>query len=136
MSLLGSLLSRNKLIFKYKRSFTMLLIFWSFSQGCRHLMIFNCLQYCFALLCALDLLLQKIEFTVSKRLALDYLLLFMAFFKVVVICACPTTVEKFCGLYFLAETINLSIAANFGKLFLKNEFVFTVLRVTYDWKDC
>jgi len=33
----------------------------------------------------------------------------MAFFSVVVICACPTTVEKFCGLYFLAETINLSI---------------------------
>jgi len=28
---------------------------------------------------------------------------------VVVICCCPTTVEKFCGLYFLAETINFSI---------------------------
>jgi hypothetical protein len=24
-------------------------------------------------------------------------------------CACPTTVSKVCGLYFLAETINLSI---------------------------
>jgi hypothetical protein len=34
---------------------------------------------------------------------------FMAFFRVVVICDCPTTVEKSWGLYFRAETINLSI---------------------------
>jgi hypothetical protein len=33
----------------------------------------------------------------------------MAFFKVVVICACPTTVSNVCGLYFLADTMNLSI---------------------------
>jgi len=33
----------------------------------------------------------------------------MAFFRVVVICDCPTTVEKSWGLYFRAETINLSI---------------------------
>src|SRR2546421_4606921 len=36
-------------------------------------------------------------------------LLRMAFFNVVVICSCPTTVEKFWGLYLRAETINLSI---------------------------
>ena len=34
---------------------------------------------------------------------------FIAFFKVVVMCSCPTTVSKVCGLYFLAETINFSI---------------------------
>jgi hypothetical protein len=28
-----------------------------------------------------------------------------------VICDCPTTVSKVCGLYFLAETTNLSIIA-------------------------
>jgi hypothetical protein len=33
----------------------------------------------------------------------------MAFLRVVVICDCPTTVEKSWGLYFLAETINLSM---------------------------
>jgi hypothetical protein len=33
----------------------------------------------------------------------------MAFFKVVVICDCPTTVLKFWGLYFLAETTKFSI---------------------------
>jgi hypothetical protein len=33
----------------------------------------------------------------------------MAFFSVVVICACPTTVAKFCGLYFRAETMKVSI---------------------------
>ena len=36
-------------------------------------------------------------------------LLKMAFFKVVVICDWPTTVLKFWGLYFLAETTKLSI---------------------------
>jgi hypothetical protein len=36
-------------------------------------------------------------------------LFFIAFFKVVVICDCPTTVEKFCGLYLRAETMNLSL---------------------------
>ena len=36
-------------------------------------------------------------------------LFFMAFFRVVVMCDCPTTVLKFCGRYFLAETINLSM---------------------------
>jgi hypothetical protein len=36
-------------------------------------------------------------------------LLSMAFFRVVVICACPTTVLKFWGLYFLAETTKFSI---------------------------
>lgn len=38
-------------------------------------------------------------------------LFLIAFFKVVVICGCPTTVEKFWGLYFRAETINFSIPA-------------------------
>ena len=38
-------------------------------------------------------------------------LFLMAFFSVVVMCDCPTTVEKFWGLYFLADTINLSIPA-------------------------
>jgi hypothetical protein len=33
----------------------------------------------------------------------------IAFFSVVVICDCPTTVEKCCGLYFLAETTKFSI---------------------------
>src|SRR5579875_553523 len=33
----------------------------------------------------------------------------IAFFKVVVICSCPTTVSKVCGLYFLADTMNFSI---------------------------
>src|SRR6478672_1092530 len=33
----------------------------------------------------------------------------MAFFKVVVICDCPTTVLKFWGRYLRAETINLSM---------------------------
>src|SRR5688572_19774490 len=36
-------------------------------------------------------------------------LLRMAFFSVVVMWGWPTTVLKFCGRYFLAETINLSI---------------------------
>src|SRR5450755_2038086 len=36
-------------------------------------------------------------------------LLRMAFLSVVVICDCPTTAEKSCGLYFLAETMNLFI---------------------------
>ena len=36
-------------------------------------------------------------------------LFFMAFFNVVVMWDCPTTVLKFWGLYFLAETMNLSI---------------------------
>ena len=47
----------------------------------------------------------------NKNACASWLLL-MAFFKVVVICACPTTVLKFCGLYFLAETINFSIIIN------------------------
>ncbi len=38
----------------------------------------------------------------------------MAFFNVVVICDCPTTVEKSCGLYFLAETMNLFITFTSG----------------------
>jgi hypothetical protein len=33
----------------------------------------------------------------------------IAFFSVVVICDCPTTVEKCWGLYFLAETTKFSI---------------------------
>ncbi len=37
------------------------------------------------------------------------LVFFIAFFKVVVICDCPTTVEKFCGLILRAETMNLSM---------------------------
>src|SRR5687768_10320530 len=45
----------------------------------------------------------------QKRKAWASWLFLIAFFRVVVICAWPTTVEKFCGLYFLAETINLSI---------------------------
>jgi hypothetical protein len=36
----------------------------------------------------------------------------IAFFSVVVICDWPTTVEKSCGLYFLAETMNLFINAS------------------------
>jgi hypothetical protein len=45
-------------------------------------------------------------------------LFLIAIIKVVVICYCHTTVEKFWGLYFLAETINLSIPA--AKLSEKN----------------
>jgi hypothetical protein len=44
----------------------------------------------------------------NKNACASWLLL-IAFFNVVVICDCPITVLKFCGLYFLAETINLSI---------------------------
>lgn len=33
----------------------------------------------------------------------------IAFLSVVVICDCPTTVSKVCGLYFRAETMNFSI---------------------------
>jgi hypothetical protein len=36
-------------------------------------------------------------------------LFFIAFLSVVVICDCPTTVSKVWGLYFLADTMNLSI---------------------------
>ena len=45
----------------------------------------------------------------QKRKACANWLFLMAFFRVVVICDCPTTVEKSWGLYFRAETINLSI---------------------------
>src|ERR1700748_2504994 len=45
----------------------------------------------------------------QKRKACDNCLFLMAFLRVVVICTCPTTVEKSWGLYFLAETMNLSI---------------------------
>src|SRR5579872_5366903 len=46
----------------------------------------------------------------QKRKACASCLFRMAFFNVVVICACPTTVEKSWGLYFRAETINLSMS--------------------------
>jgi hypothetical protein len=39
----------------------------------------------------------------------------MAFLRVVVICDWPTTVEKSWGLYFLAETMNLSMIYSYGK---------------------
>src|SRR6186713_2732347 len=45
----------------------------------------------------------------QKRKAWASWLCLIAFFSVVVICDCPTTVSKVCGLYFLAETTNLSI---------------------------
>src|SRR5436190_641084 len=45
----------------------------------------------------------------NKNACANWLFL-IAFLSVVVICACPTTVLKVWGLYFLAETINLSIA--------------------------
>jgi hypothetical protein len=44
----------------------------------------------------------------NKNACASWLFL-MAFFSVVVICACPTTVLKFCGLYFRADTMNLSM---------------------------
>src|SRR6186713_2927823 len=44
----------------------------------------------------------------NKNACANWLLL-IAFFKVVVICSCPTTVSKVWGLYFRAETINFSI---------------------------
>jgi hypothetical protein len=44
----------------------------------------------------------------NKKACASWLFL-IAFFKVVVMCDCPTTVLKFWGLYFLAETMNLSI---------------------------
>ena len=44
----------------------------------------------------------------NKKACANWLFL-IAFFNVVVICAWPTTVLKFCGLYFLAETMKLSI---------------------------
>src|SRR5690606_23111775 len=37
----------------------------------------------------------------------------IAFLRVVVICCCPTTLLKLAGLYFLAETTKLSIAASY-----------------------
>jgi hypothetical protein len=40
----------------------------------------------------------------------------MAFFRVVVIWDWPTTVEKSCGLYFRALTMNLSILANLPQI--------------------
>src|SRR4051812_26970305 len=46
----------------------------------------------------------------NKNACASWLFL-IAFFKVVVMCDWPTTVEKFCGLYLRAETINLSIPA-------------------------
>src|SRR5215210_2286908 len=39
-------------------------------------------------------------------------LFLMAFFKVVVICSCPTTVSNACGRYFLAETTNFSMVCS------------------------
>ena len=48
----------------------------------------------------------------QKRNACANWLCLIAFFKVVVICACPTTVSNVCGLYFLAETMNLSMKKN------------------------
>jgi hypothetical protein len=48
----------------------------------------------------------------NKKACASWLFL-IAFFSVVVMCACPTTVEKFCGLYFLADTTNLSMRANY-----------------------
>jgi hypothetical protein len=44
----------------------------------------------------------------NKNACANWLFL-MAFLSVVVICACPTTVLKFCGRYFLADTTKLSI---------------------------
>jgi len=44
----------------------------------------------------------------NKNACASWLFL-IAFLSVVVICDCPITVLKFCGLYFLAETINLSM---------------------------
>jgi hypothetical protein len=45
----------------------------------------------------------------QKRNACASCSFLIAFFKVVVMWLCPTTVLKFCGLYFLAETTNFSI---------------------------
>ena len=45
----------------------------------------------------------------QKRNAWASWLCLIAFLSVVVICDWPTTVSKVCGLYFLAETTNLSI---------------------------
>jgi hypothetical protein len=42
----------------------------------------------------------------NKNACANWLFL-MAFLSVVVICDCPTTVLKFCGLYLRAETMNL-----------------------------
>src|ERR1700712_4495506 len=47
----------------------------------------------------------------NKKACASWLFL-MAFFNVVVICSCPTTVEKFCGRYLRAETMNLSISGS------------------------
>jgi hypothetical protein len=44
----------------------------------------------------------------NKKACASWLFL-IAFFNVVVICDCPTTVSKFCGLYFRADTMNFSI---------------------------
>jgi hypothetical protein len=52
-----------------------------------------------------------------KRNAWARWLFKMAFFRVVVICDCPTTVEKCCGLYFLAETTKFSIRLQDKKRF-------------------
>jgi hypothetical protein len=51
---------------------------------------------------------------------------FMAFFKVVVMCSCPTTVSKVWGLYFRAETINFSIT----RLQAKTIWLFSVRQIS------
>src|SRR3982750_4687782 len=54
----------------------------------------------------------------NKKACASWLFL-IAFFKVVVICDCPTTVEKFWGRYFRAETMNLSIYNLTGRKLVK-----------------
>ena len=63
----------------------------------------------------------------------------MAFFNVVVICDWPTTVLKFCGRYFLAETMNLSIIVASIKFRISNwiiEFVYSLLTNFLFWIFC
>src|SRR5215471_19342314 len=60
----------------------------------------------------------------NKNACASWLFL-MAFFNVVVMCCWPTTVSKVCGLYFLAETINLSIATR--NLSSRPQFFYTAL---------
>src|SRR5690606_39139433 len=49
----------------------------------------------------------------NKKACANWLLA-IAFFKVVVMCSCPTTALKFCGRYLRAETINFSMRTIFS----------------------
>jgi hypothetical protein len=58
----------------------------------------------------------------QNKKACANVLLRMAFFKVVVIDCCPTTVSKVTGLYFLADTMKLSMNSSYKNESTKIDF--------------